>query len=68
MVNPNYPIDGSVRRDQTTYACHINNHLENYAITFSYENYCSNQDGNVSYVFERVRNSFWFYISDMQCI
>ena len=59
-VNPNYPIHGSVGRDQATYVWHINNYIENYASTFSWENYCSNQDINISYVFEPTRNSFWF--------
>ena len=59
-VNPNYPIHGSVGRDQATYEWHINNYIENYASTFYWENYCSNQDRNVSYVFEPARNSFWF--------
>ena len=36
-VNPNYPIHGSVGRDQATYVWHINNYLENYASTFSWK-------------------------------
>ena len=47
-------------RDQATYVRHINNYIENYASTFSWENYGSNQDRNVSYVFEPARNSFGF--------
>ena len=46
-VNPNYPNHGSVGRDQAIYMQHINNYIENYANTFSWENYCLNQDINI---------------------
>ena len=60
-VNPNYLIYGlSVGRNKSIYTWHINNYLQNYATTVSWQSYCSNQDEVMPYVFEPPRNSFWY--------
>ena len=60
-VNPNYPIYGlSLGRNKSIYTWHINNYLQNYATTVSWQSYCSNKNEVMPYVFEHPRNSFFY--------
>ena len=68
-INLNYSIYGlPVGINQSIYIRHINNYIQNYSITVSWQNYCSNQNEVMPYVFKFLRNSFWYWVYCVVCL
>ena len=60
-VNPHCPIHGiTVGRDRGTYEWHVHDYTQNHFNVMSWYQYCLNQDGMPSFLFEPARNSFWY--------
>ena len=60
-ISIHYPIHGgAVGRDRETYEWYVHNYINKFSNVMSWYQYCLEQDGIPSTMFEPHRSSFWY--------